>query len=319
MRIFVLGGSGFIGRHVVTALLARGHQVIVGSRDPGQISAKLPAAARGCAKRAVRFEQLTTPGLWDHLLEDVDAVINCVGILRERGRETYERIHCLAPAALAADCARLNIRRLIHVSALGLHPAAQSRFLISKFDGEHAIKASGLDWTIVRPSLLDGEGGYGARWIRMMARWPVHFVPIDARGNIAALDVDDLGAAIAVLCEMPYSSELREVELGGTELRTMGGQLAALRRMYGYGPALCVQLPAWLARLASHACDLLHFSPFSFGHLELLRRDNAPRINLLPRLLNRAPKAIGVNAGALPPVRRRPRAGFEPKLQERFP
>src|SRR5258706_10073439 len=281
MRILVLGGTGFIGRHVVAALIARGHEAIVGTRRPASAAHKLLQGARGCERRTARFEQLTAPGLWDALLKDINGVVNCVGILRERGRETFERVHCHGPAALVEACARLGVRRLIHVSALGLRADARSRFLISKLHGEQAVKASGLDWSIVRPSLLDGEGGFGARWMRMMARWPVHFVPADAKGKLAVFDVGDLGDAIALLCEMTDRRDLAEVELGGVSLRTMGGQLAALRRMYGLAPARRMQLPSLLARLASHLCDLLQFSPFSFGHFELLQRDNAPRVNLL--------------------------------------
>jgi NADH dehydrogenase len=235
------------------------------------------------------------PGSWDALLKGIDVVVNCVGILRERGRETYARVHREAPAALARDCARLGVRRLIHVSALGLRAGARSRFLRSKRHGEAAIRASGLDWSIVRPSLLDGEGGFGARWMRRVARWPVHVVPAEARGLIAALDVGDLGLAIAALCGMKNRRDLAEVELGGLARRTMAGQLAALRRAYGYAPALRVALPPFLARFASHVCDLLHFSPYSFGHLELLRRDNVPVVNRLPELLKRAPKAVGID------------------------
>jgi|SRR5882672_3494655 len=293
MKILVLGGKGFIGRHVVTALLARGHKVVVASRHPHRAARALPSAVREV--RAARFERLAAPGLWDGLLRDVEVVVNCVGILRERGAETYDRVHHLAPAALAADCARLGIRRLIHVSALGLHDTACSRFLLSKLDGEKAIKASGLDWSIVRPSLLDGEGGFGARWMRRIARWPVHFVPAEARGRIAALDVSDLGEAIAALCEAKKRPALREVELGGEALRTVAEHLAALRRLLGYAPALRVPLPHWLARLAAHACDLLHFSPYSYGHLELMRRDNVPHPNLLPSLLGRRPRAVGLD------------------------
>lgn len=293
MRVLVLGGVGFIGRQVVTALIARGHDAIVGTRHPKRGARKLPPGVHGCEMRAARFERLTAPGAWSSLLKDVHAVVNCVGNLRQRGRETYERVHHLAPAALVKDCARLGVRRLVHVSALGLHAGARSGFLISKLRGEQAIKASGLDWSIVRPSLLDGEGGFGARWMRMIARCPVHFVPADAKGRIAALDVSDLGEVIASLCETVDRSDLAEVELGGLALRTMAEQLAALRRLYGHPPAILVQVPPWFARLASHACDLLHFSPFSFGHLELLRRDNVPRVNLLPYLLKRNPKAIG--------------------------
>jgi uncharacterized protein YbjT (DUF2867 family) len=293
MRVLVLGGTGFIGRHVVAALIQRGHAVVIGTRDPGRAASKLPHETRGCEMRRARFEQLSAPGRWDALLKDIQVVVNCVGILRQRGAETYERVHHLAPSALVKDCTRLDVRRLIHVSALGLHANARSRFLTSKLRGERAIKASALDWSIVRPSLLDGEGGFGARWMRMMARWRIHFVPADAQGRIAAFDVGELGEAIASLCEMIDRRKLAEVELGGLALRTMGQQLAALRNMYDDTPALCVRIPPWIARLLAHTCDLLHFSPFSFGHLELLRRDNAPRVNLLPYLLKRTPKAIG--------------------------
>ena len=218
-------------------------------------------------------------------------MVNAVGILRERGAETYERVHHLAPGALAAACARRAIR-LIHISALGLHDEARSRFLRSKLAGERALAACGTNYSIVRPSLLDGEGGYGARWFRRVARLPVHFVPADAFGRIAALDVRDFGEAVAVLCEKPAGREWREVELGGSVLRTTGEYLAALRPAH-LAPALRVAVPAWIARIASHLCDLAHFSPFSYGHLELMRRDNAPRYNLLPALLGRAPAPVG--------------------------
>jgi len=118
-------------------------------------------------------------------------------------------------------------------------------------------------------------------------------LPADANGKIAALDVGDLGEAIAVLCETP-GNNLREVELGGTDLRTMREHLAAFRCALGYSPALCLLLPPWLARLASHLCDLLHFSPFSYGHLELMRRDNVPQVNRLPEILMREPRKVGV-------------------------
>ena len=66
-------------------------------------------------------------------------------------------------------------------------------------------------------------------------------------------------------------------------------------------PAIRVAVPAWIARIVSHLCDLAHFSPFSFGHLELLRRDNVPAPNLLPLLLGRAPTPAG---NELPPSRK---------------
>lgn len=291
MTTLVLGGAGFIGRHVAAALAARGHAVVIGTRRPHRAARRLPASLHSCERREVHLERLSSPEAWRPLLEGIDTVVNAVGILRERGAETYERVHHLAPGALAAACARRAIR-LVHISALGLHDDARSRFLRSKLAGERAIAACGSNYSIVRPSLLDGDGGFGARWFRRVARWPVHFVPADARGRIAALDVHDLGEAVAVLCEKRPAPEWREVELGGMVLLTIGDYLAALRPA-DLSPAVRIAVPAWMARIASHLCDLAHFSPFSFGHLELMRRDNAPRHNLLPALLGRAPTPVG--------------------------
>ncbi|MBA3253789.1 MAG: NAD(P)H-binding protein [Pseudomonadota bacterium] len=287
MRVLVLGGAGFIGRHAVAALLARGHEVVVGSRHPERAARRLPLQAHACERRTVRLEQLLTADLWRPRVAAFDVVLNCVGILRQRGAETYDRVHHLAPAALADACALAGVRRLVHVSALGLDERVTSGFLTSKRRGETALRARAFDCVIVRPSLLDGADGYGARWFRRVARWPVHFVPASARGRVAPLDVDDLGVALAVLCEVDHPPS-REIELGGSAQMTIREYLARLRveqRGVGVRPALTLAIPHWLARIGSHVCDLLHVTPFSFGHLQLMQRDNVPRVNRLPELL----------------------------------
>src|SRR5690348_5193044 len=121
MRVLVLGGTGFLGRHVVAALALRDHVVLVGTRRPTRSATRDDDAP---LQRLTRFEWLTEPARWEPLLEGVDAVVNCVGILREFGAATYERVHLVAPAALAAACRKARIRRLIHVSALGLRRGA---------------------------------------------------------------------------------------------------------------------------------------------------------------------------------------------------
>ena len=286
-RVLVPGGAGFIGRHVVAALAARGCEVVIGSRHPR----KYQGADTLHAYRMLRMERTLNAEDWDEALAGCDAVVNCVGILRQRGRETYDRVHHLAPAALAAAC-RTRRLRLVHVSALGYDDKLRSRFLRSKRDGENALRASGADWHIVRPSLLDGDGGHGgAKWIRRVAHWPVHPLPRGARGRIAVLDARDLGEAIANLAM--HGADVREHDLGGSDLRTIGEHLAAMRAMHHDKPAWRIPIPDWLAWLAAHACDLLHVTPFSYGHWELLQRDNCPRDNRLPALLGRAPRTVG--------------------------
>ncbi len=294
-RVLVLGASGFLGRYATAALLDRGVTVIVGTRRPGRPSGHLPAAAHACEQRGVRFESLLESAAWRELIADADAVVNCVGILRQRGAATYDRVHHLAPAALAVACADAG-KRLVHVSALGLHADAGSRFLTSKLRGEGAIRAAGGDALLVRPSLLDGPDGFGARWLRGVAKLPLFFAPTGATGRIAALAIRDLGAALATLAtasaERIGSATSRDYELGGDVELAFADYIHALGKRYRRSPAIALPVPALASRAFAHFCDLIHWTPFSYGHWELLRRDNQPRPNRLRELLGRAPRVV---------------------------
>ena len=186
--------------------------------------------------------------------------------------------------------------RFVHISALGLEKPARSRFLTSKQAGEQGVRASGGDWIIARPSLLDGAGGFGAAWIRGIARLPFFVAPADARGRIAALDVGDLGEALARLAledaESLGLATSRVFELGGVESWEFRDYIYALRRTYTQSRSWCLPIPGLPARAGAHLCDLFHITPFSFGHWELLQRDNVPAVNRLPELLRRAPVSV---------------------------
>ena len=278
-RVLVLGGRGFIGRHAVKCLHERGAEVIVGTRSPS---------------RADQIEALLHRERdWPNKIESFDVVLNCVGILRQRIGETYDQVHHLAPSALAQACARKGVR-FVHVSALGLSDSAKSRFITSKVKGERGIQAAGGDWAIARLSLLDGEGGYGAAWLRGVAKLPFFFSPTPAQGEIAALTADDAGCALAALCldERIDFARNRFFELGGMATYTFEDYIRGLRKRYADNAALALRVPGILARAFAHVCDLFHFSPFSFGHWELLCRDNVPMPNRLPELLGKEPDKV---------------------------
>lgn len=282
-----MGGKGFIGRHAVAALHERGVDLVIGSRKPQE--------ADEHSQLAVRFESMLQAADWLLVIEEFDVILNCVGILRPVGLSTYDAVHHLAPAALAEAC-HSSGKRFVHVSALGLMEGAKSGFLVSKKRGEQAIKAASSSWIIARPSLLDGDGGYGAAWLRGVSRLPLFVVPADAKGLIAGLMVTDLGDALAQLC-LASESELkleqsREFELGGSNAVSFEDYIRGLRQRYTQRRAICLKIPGFLARLGAHLCDVFHATPFSFGHWELLRNDNTPHPNRLPQLLGRAPQEI---------------------------
>lgn len=293
MRVLVLGGHGFVGRHAVAALERAGAEITIGTRRP-QSSARHPEV------RCVLHEAIQVDD-WVDVVRSFDAVLNSVGILRQRPGESYETVHSLAPASIAEACEAHGVR-FVHVSALGLSCDAKSRFLTSKLRGEQAITACNSRAIIARLSLLDGDGGFGASWLRGVARLPVFVVPSSARGRIAALTASDAGEALAelCLCDEERLGDDKRLGDGTSRVFELGGRLAVdfeayvrgLGRRYRTRPALGVRVPGVLARLGAHLCDLFHFSPFSFGHWELLCRDNIPKPNRLPELLGREPEPV---------------------------
>lgn len=292
MKVLVIGGSGFVGRSVVASLLARGHQVTVGTRNPR--SSRPAGSPEALPKLKVELHKLVAAQHWASLVDSFDVVVNAAGILRERWGESFDAVYWRAPAAIATSCAAKG-KRFIHVTALGLAAEASSGFISAKLAGERAIAPIGGESCIVRPSLLDGEGGFGARWIRGVAQWPVHFVPADAIWRLAPLQVSELGEAIAALCECPASELPASVDLGGETRFTLAAYFSALRTRMK--PALVVPVPTWLVRLSAHVFDVLRVTPLSWGHVELMRRDNLPCADdlfALRRWLGRDPERVGV-------------------------
>ena len=275
--VLVLGGKGFIGRHIVKQLETFGSTVVIGTRGTGALS------EAGSIK--LRLHKTITRQQWLPHLKNIDVVVNAVGIMRQRSGETFEKVHHLAIGGLAKACAQNNIR-LVHISALGIENPVKSRFSSSKLRGERAIQRSDSDWFIVRPSLVDGEGGYGAGWFRRIAQWPVHIAPANAKGMLTPIDVKDLAEAVAKIAlktRAAKDSNDRIYELGSNSM----GLFEYLATLNGGKRRYHIRIPGIIARPISHLFDLLHLTPFSFGHYELLQYDNCPVIDRLPEILGR--------------------------------
>ena len=149
--IVVLGGGGFVGRHVVSRLVSEGHRVVVPTRRREDVRhlILLPTIE-------VVEADIHDPKVLERLFDGSAAVVNLVGIISESGSNTFDRVHAELPRKVIAACHNAGVRRLLHMSALGASADAPSRYLRSKAAAEAMVAASGLHWTMFRPSVIFG-------------------------------------------------------------------------------------------------------------------------------------------------------------------
>ncbi|MDH3918400.1 MAG: NAD(P)H-binding protein, partial [Rhodospirillales bacterium] len=180
MRILVTGACGFIGGHITSALIAAGHRVVCCVRDPARARRMFP----GQVALACDFNRDTEAACWRPRLEDVDAVINCAGILQSRPGQSIAAIHGKAPKALFDACLAAGVRRVIQISALGAEPQAGTAYALSKHEADLHLLSLPLDGTVVQPSLAyTPAGSYGGTSLfRALAALP-WLVPVVGRGD----------------------------------------------------------------------------------------------------------------------------------------
>jgi NADH dehydrogenase len=214
VRIFVTGGTGFVGREVVRQLHGVGHKVHCLVRDPERARRLLPAAVE------LYPGDLTDPSCLAAGLKECQAVVHLVGIIVEKGRSTFERIHVQGTEDLLKAAAEAGIRRFIFMSALGSRPNAASRYHQTKYRAEQAVIQSGLDWTIFRPSVIYGPGD---QFVTLLARiiQTAPIVPVIGRGEsrVQPISVRNVASCFALAVGNPLSYR-KIYELGGSQRLT---------------------------------------------------------------------------------------------------
>jgi uncharacterized protein YbjT (DUF2867 family) len=190
--VFLTGASGFIGRHLSQALRAAGHRVITAvHRRP----------AGGSESLEVDFTRDFDPALWRARLAGVDAIVNTVGLIRERGPMTFDAVHVRAPRAMFAAAAEVGVRRIVQFSALGADEQATSEYHVSKRRADDFLSSMPLSSVIVQPSLVYGRGGASARLFDTLASLPLVPLPDAGLQTIQPIHIDDLVTAVMALLD----------------------------------------------------------------------------------------------------------------------
>lgn len=283
MIVLLTGATGFIGRHLAEALAASGHKVVCAVRDPSRPGD--PRFDYVCADFTRDFDAAD----WLPRVTGVDAVINAVGIIRERGAQTFDAIHSRAPRALFSACAQARVRLAIQISALGADDRAESRYHLSKKETDEFLAALPLRSVIVQPSLVYGDDGTSARLFTTLASLPLIALPGEGAQMVQPVHIDDLVAAVVALLNAPPDSATR-LAVVGPQAMTLRAFLATLRRAMGLGPARFVAVPLFLVRCAAQAGRLLPGSLLDAETLRMLERGNTADAGPISRMLGRAPR-----------------------------
>ncbi|WP_108787507.1 NAD(P)H-binding protein [Erythrobacter sp. Alg231-14] len=269
MRIMVLGAGGFIGRHIVSDLLAKGHDVVGVVRSAGNLPDAFPS---------VDFDELdlataTDEADWCDRLHNVDCVVNAAGILR--GRQ-MEAIHVDFPKALNSAASKVGVTQIVLISAISARDNVTTDYSVAKLNGEVALRDTDLDWTILRPSLVYGDGSYGGTsLIRGMAGIPfLTPIPGDGEFPFTPIHVRDLARSVTLICGNEGFSK-QVLEPVGPETINLKQLLGRYRAWLGMGRPRFVPVPMPLMRVAGRIGDFVGTGPISTNSLSQLAAGNA--------------------------------------------
>ena len=270
-KILILGGTGFVGRHLCEKLAAVPCRVTIATRRRSNAQHLQMLPMVDVVEVAGHDHASLTP-----LLESHDAVVNLIAILH--GTEaTFEKAHVQLPLALTRACAAVGQRRIVHVSALGASADAPSKYLRSKARGEAVLMGAGLAVSVLRPSVIFGAED---KFLNSFASLQQFFPVIPLAGSQARFQpvwVEDVATAL-VRCLEDKSTAGNSYEACGPEVFTLK-QLVQLAGRYsginqGAGRPV-IGLPDVLARLQARMMELAPGEPLmSRDNLDSMKTDN---------------------------------------------
>ena len=284
-RVLVLGGTGFVGRHVCEKASQLNCRLTVPTRRPDTGKAVLPLPWVDLVVADVHDEAALT-----QLVRGHDAVLNLVAILHGN-EDAFQHVHVALPQKLVRACQATGVRRVVHVSALGAAANAPSMYQRSKAQGEAALGAGDLDLRILRPSVIFGAGD---QFMNLFARLQSVFPVMPLAGADARFQpvwVEDVAQALVQLLLHPHAPPV--LEAVGPDVFTLRQLVQLAGRVSGH-ERMVVGLPMALGRLQARMMELAPGIP-------LMSRDNLDSMQVDNIATPGAPglAAIGIQPGAL--------------------
>jgi uncharacterized protein YbjT (DUF2867 family) len=266
--VCVFGGSGFVGRHLVRRLAAAGDRVRVAVRDPEGAHFLKPAGTVG--QIVAVPANLRHAGSIKAAVQGADAVVNLVGTLRSRGRNSFEAIHVEGARRVAAAAQEAGATRFVHLSALGADAKSRSAYFRSKAAAEVAVRQSFPGAVILRPSFVFGpEDDFFNRFASMTGFSP--FLPV-VGGKSQPVYVADVAEAIMRGLDVDATAG-QTYALGGPRVYTMREIMEMVLR-YAQRRRELVSIPLWMAAIQAVFLQFLPNAPLTPDQVRMLAVDN---------------------------------------------
>lgn len=265
-KVSIIGGSGFVGRAIVRQATQAGYKVTVACRHPERARSLLVEGVR-----LVKADITSGAGL-EEAVAGADVVINLVGLLFERGRQTFESAHAQGASRLLAACTSAGVTRYLHMSALGADINSPSSYARTKAEAEDAVHASSLEWTIFRPSVIYGCGdSFFNKFKKLSAVGPVLPV-ISGDTKFQPVWVEDVARAFVVAIDNRHTIG-QAYELAGPQTYTFKELLQMLMQVLGRN-RLLIPVPGFAARIMAIGMSALPTPLLTLDQLKLLEKDN---------------------------------------------
>ncbi|PKB67594.1 MAG: hypothetical protein BZY81_04350 [SAR202 cluster bacterium Io17-Chloro-G4] len=288
MLVLVTGATGFLGRRVVPALLARHHQVRCLVHTPGRERVFPPRTVD------IQYGNVLNPDALTVAFNGVDAAVHLVGTIRRGNRNTYDQINRQGVANVVAAAKAARVKHLVFVSAIGATGNPGYPYLFSKWQGEQEVANSGLSYTIIQSSIIFGPGDEFLNTIAAMVKTlPVVTVAGSGKNRIQPIDVEDVSWCIATAVDLEVLKG-KTIELGGPEQLSINEVFGIVARTMGKR-RLRLHLPVWLMFIMTWFSQVLPRPPITMDQLRLLPMRNVAEPQSVEDNFGFTPKTVEGN------------------------
>ena len=301
-RVFLTGATGFVGSHVLPALLNAGHSVTALVRSDARATALLARVAASPGKLETRIGHVNDRASLDAAMVGCDAVVHLVALSRDwNDGADLERVNAVGTATIVAAAEAAGIKRFIHLGALGVQERPELHYASSKARGEGFVRASSLDWTILKPSLIWGERDGFFNIVAALVKIPAPAVPVPGNGKsrFQPVWVGDVARAIVQVLDTPKGSIKASFELGGPRYWTYTEITQEVARALGKR-RIIIPMPVPLITLVARISEAIRLPfPVATDQLRQLALDNIGATDAVERELGFAPVDMGGRLGYL--------------------